>query len=192
MEGRILDYSIQTNSGVITGDDGNRYTFAGADWNESASPTRGMRVDFQTEGDNAVSIYRALGASGSGEGTDIANILGGEKNKLVAGLLGIFLGWVGVHKFYLGFQKPARIQAIIGGGSFGLAIVIGIILTPIIAAATGYSQIGFLAVLGTLGTLCYLVTLGMGVIGVVEGVLYLTKSDEDFEQIYVSGQKQWF
>jgi TM2 domain-containing membrane protein YozV len=30
------------------------------------------------------------------------NELGGDKNKLVAGLLGIFLGSFGAHKFYLG------------------------------------------------------------------------------------------
>ena len=29
MKGRILDYSIQTNSGVISGADGNRYEFFG-------------------------------------------------------------------------------------------------------------------------------------------------------------------
>ena len=28
MQGQILDYSIQTNEGVISGEDGRRYTFA--------------------------------------------------------------------------------------------------------------------------------------------------------------------
>lgn len=27
----------------------------------------------------------------------------GTKNKLVAGLLGVFLGWTGAHRFYLGY-----------------------------------------------------------------------------------------
>ena len=191
MEGRILDYSIQTNSGVISGDDGSRYTFAGADWSDSANPTRGMRVDFQTEGDNAVSIYRALGASGSGEGTDIANILGGEKNKLVAGLLGIFLGWVGAHKFYLGIREPARLQAGVGGSAFALVLVISIVLRPILGAIVQYDSL-LLTILGVVSTLGSLVILAMGVIGVIEGIIYLTKSDEDFEQIYVSGNKPWF
>jgi TM2 domain-containing membrane protein YozV len=30
---------------------------------------------------------------------------GKHKSKLAAGLLGIFLGWLGIHRFYLGFKK---------------------------------------------------------------------------------------
>lgn len=32
----------------------------------------------------------------------------------------------------------------------------------------------------------------IGVIAFVEFIIYLTKSDEEFEQIYVTGQKPWF
>ena len=31
----------------------------------------------------------------------------------------------------------------------------------------------------------------MHVIGIVEGIIYLTKSDEDFVRTYVQGQKGW-
>jgi TM2 domain-containing membrane protein YozV len=31
-----------------------------------------------------------------------------------------------------------------------------------------------------------------GIIGIIEGIIYLTKSDEDFIQTYQVGQKQWF
>ena len=31
MQGTILDFSIQSNAGAISGDDGNRYTFSGAE-----------------------------------------------------------------------------------------------------------------------------------------------------------------
>lgn len=50
MTGQVLDYSFETNSGIISGDDGNRYTFTGPDWNETANPSRGMRVDFEAQG----------------------------------------------------------------------------------------------------------------------------------------------
>ena len=34
---------------------------------------------------------------------------------------------------------------------------------------------------------------GIGsVIGLIEGVIYLTKSDEEFQKIYVEGKKAWF
>lgn len=31
-----------------------------------------------------------------------------------------------------------------------------------------------------------------GIIGVIEGIIYLTKSDEEFVATYVTGKKQWF
>lgn len=31
-----------------------------------------------------------------------------------------------------------------------------------------------------------------GILGLIEGILYLTKSDEDFVKIYIEGQKKWF
>lgn len=33
---------------------------------------------------------------------------------------------------------------------------------------------------------------GAGVIGLVEGIIYLTKSDEEFDRIYVQEGKAWF
>jgi len=37
------------------------------------------------------------------------------------------------------------------------------------------------------------VTCGMGgVIGLIEGIIYITKSDEDFERIYMVEKKAWF
>ncbi len=30
------------------------------------------------------------------------------------------------------------------------------------------------------------------VIGLIEGIIYLTKSDADFQKIYVEGKKAWF
>jgi len=38
----------------------------------------------------------------------------GLKSKLTAGLLGVFLGGLGVHNFYLGYTKKAVIQLLIG------------------------------------------------------------------------------
>jgi TM2 domain-containing membrane protein YozV len=32
----------------------------------------------------------------------------------------------------------------------------------------------------------------MSIIGIVEGIIYLTKSDEEFQRIYVEGKKAWF
>lgn len=82
----------------------------------------------------------------------------GQKSKVVAGLLAIFLGSLGIHKFYLGYTQA------------------GIIMLAI-------SLIGSLVVIGPLA---------MAVVALIEGILYLTKSDQDFYQIYVAGNKAWF
>ena len=72
--------------------------------------------------------------------------------KIVAGILGILLGGLGVHKFYLGYNKEGLIQIAI--------------------------------------TVC---TLGVGgIVGLIEGIIYLTKSDEDFIKTYVAAKRGWF
>lgn len=37
-----------------------------------------------------------------------------------------------------------------------------------------------------------LASLAMNVIGLVEGIIYLTKTDEDFYQTYAIEKKEWF
>jgi TM2 domain-containing membrane protein YozV len=83
-----------------------------------------------------------------------------DKDRMVAGLLGIFLGSLGIHKFYLGYRNEGLIMLIV-------SIVGGCI---------------------TLGVS----TLVMEIIGLVEGIMYLTKSQQEFEQIYVYNRKGWF
>jgi len=64
MKGSILDFSIQHNTGFISGDDNQRYSFNGADWRSERPPSRGDRVDFivNTAGE-ASEVYLALGSS---------------------------------------------------------------------------------------------------------------------------------
>ena len=64
MKGTILDYSIQSNSGVISGDDQIRYPFTGAEWKADVPPNRGIRVDFDVDSmRNALQIYTELKTS---------------------------------------------------------------------------------------------------------------------------------
>ncbi|WP_151813863.1 DUF805 domain-containing protein [Acinetobacter ursingii] len=58
MKGKILDFSIQTNTGIISADDGKRYNFAGTEWKEHVMPARGNRVDFDVnEQGQATGVY---------------------------------------------------------------------------------------------------------------------------------------
>ncbi len=80
----------------------------------------------------------------------------GADKKIVAGILGILLGALGIHKFYLGYTKE------------------GVIMLLVSVLTLGFG--GFV----------------MGVIGLIEGILYLTKPDEEFVATYVTGKKGWF
>ena len=67
MTGRVLNFSAQTNSGAISGDDGLRYTFTGSAWMDSTRrPMPGAYVDFETDGNEARAIYLSRPASGGG------------------------------------------------------------------------------------------------------------------------------
>ncbi|MFQ3225044.1 MAG: TM2 domain-containing membrane protein YozV [Lentimonas sp.] len=83
----------------------------------------------------------------------------GSEKKIAAGILGILLGGLGVHKFILGYTKEGVIM---------LAVwIVGLILFG-------------------LGPMI------MGIIGLIEGIIYLTKTDEDFVATYINGKKGWF
>lgn len=51
----------------------------------------------------------------------------------------------------------------------------------------GYTSTAIIQIIVTL------VTCGAGsVIGLIEGIIYMTKSDEDFYNTYIRNQKNWF
>lgn len=81
---------------------------------------------------------------------DVAN------KKMVAGILGILIGGLGIHKFYLGMNTAGLIMLLVSVLTCGIAWAV------------------------------------MHIIGLVEGIMYLVKSDEDFYETYIVEQKQWF
>ncbi|MDA8768727.1 hypothetical protein N9M71_01185 [Winogradskyella sp.] len=87
-----------------------------------------------------------------------------DNKKVLTGILAILLGQLGVHKFILGYNKE-------GGILLGLWIV-GAVLTCV--------GIGVLLLWA------------LGLIGLIEGIIYLTKSDEEFYNTYQVGKKPWF
>ena len=56
MRGQILDYSVQTNTGTISGSDGNRYSFSGAEWKSPGAPARANSVVLEVDGLHAPAI----------------------------------------------------------------------------------------------------------------------------------------
>ncbi len=90
----------------------------------------------------------------------------GADKKLLAGLLGIFLGGLGIHKFVLGYQQE------------------GIILLSA-------QLISWILAIVSCGILAFLPLL-VSVVGLIEGIIYLTKSDEEFVNTYITNKKPWF
>ncbi len=78
--------------------------------------------------------------------------------RLAAGLLAIFLGSLGIHKFYMGYTGAGVILLLMG--TFGWILVFPSVIAIIV--------------------------------GFVEGVVYLTKTDEDFEKVYFREGRTWF
>ncbi len=77
-------------------------------------------------------------------------------NKLAAGICGILIGGLGIHKFVLGYTTEGVIM----------------LLSSVLTCGIGYGI--------------------MHIIGIIEGIMYLTKSDEEFVRTYVDGRKGWF
>ncbi len=76
--------------------------------------------------------------------------------KVAAGVCGILLGSLGIHKFILGLTTPGIIMLLVSVLTCGFG-----------AAVTS-------------------------IIGLVEGIIYLTKKDEEFYQDYAVNKKGWF
>lgn len=55
----------------------------------------------------------------------------------------------------------------------------------------GYTKAGVIMLLVSILSLGFAATV-MEVIGLIEGILYLTKSDEEFYYTYVQNKKEWF
>ena len=81
---------------------------------------------------------------------------GQSGNKIAAGLCGIFLGALGIHKFVLGYSKQGLVMLLVSVLTLGLGGIV------------------------------------MGIIGFIEGIIYLCKSDSDFHNTYVVNKKGWF
>ncbi|KUG28478.1 hypothetical protein ASZ90_001649 [hydrocarbon metagenome] len=119
MKGRVLSWDGSARAGIISGDDGNRYPFALADWKAGASPVAGAEVDFVAKGGAASEIYFLSSGTNAGP------------NKIIAALLAFFVGGFGIHKFYLGYKKQGLIMLVVFLLGFILAgipsLVIGLI-----------------------------------------------------------------
>lgn len=115
MRGKVLSYDDDIGSGLISGDDGVRYTFTrGGLMGGARQASAGSTVDFEIANGVATNIYIISGAPLN---------LSGDKNRIVAALLAVFLGSLGIHKFYLGKTTAGVIMLLgstVGWITFGI------------------------------------------------------------------------
>jgi len=63
MRGEVLSYDTTAGAGLISGDDGVRYSFVSSALQSPAVPAAGVRVDFVPEGEQATQILILAGAA---------------------------------------------------------------------------------------------------------------------------------
>ncbi len=132
---------------------------------EFAEETKESAKEFADDTKEAASDFAEDAKKTADEFSEgVKGVTEAENKKILAGILGIVLGAFGVHKFILGYQKEGFIM-------LGITIV------------------GF--VLSCIGIGIFMVWIS-GMIGLIEGIIYLTKSDEDFYNTYQVGKKPWF
>ena len=88
--------------------------------------------------------------------TPPATIASRAASKIPAGVCGILLGSLGIHKFILGYTGAGLVMLLLTVLSCGL-------LSPV-----------------------------THIIGLIEGIIYLCKPDDEFVRTYVDGRKEWF
>jgi TM2 domain-containing membrane protein YozV len=79
-----------------------------------------------------------------------------NSKRITAGVLGILLGGLGIHKFVLGMTSAGLIMLLVTVCSCGIGWTV------------------------------------MHPIGLIEGIIYLTKTDEEFYRLYMVEKKAWF
>lgn len=77
MQGKILDYNNEFKSGLIRGEDGNKYRFSIDDCKSAVTPIVGANVDFESSGDKAVEVYVLA------QNTDEANTIKSESTPTI-------------------------------------------------------------------------------------------------------------
>jgi len=89
-----------------------------------------------------------------------------ENKKMIAGLCALLLGTMGIHKFVLGYKNEGIIYIVV--------FIVGFLFTIVTCGIGGF------------------IFIPIQMIPMIEGIIYLTKTDEDFYQTYQVNKKAWF
>ncbi|MDO1501948.1 NINE protein [Winogradskyella maritima] len=131
------------------------------DAKESAKKASEQAKEFASEAKEKASEFSKDAQSSAKEFSESAKeTFSSENKKVLAGVLAILLGGLGIHKFILGYTKE------------GIIILVATIILSIIT--------------------CGIFSGALWILGLIEGIIYLTKTDEEFYNTYQVGHKPWF
>ncbi len=118
MLGQIESYDKDIQTGVIKVDEEQFFEFYITTWTSEDEPKVGDEVDFLEEEGEVLEVSIA--------GVHLKN-LRPVKSRNIAGILGILLGAIGVHRIYLGFYWVALAQIIVTFITGGFGVMWGFI-----------------------------------------------------------------
>lgn len=101
------------------------------------------------------------------------------KSATTAGLLGIFLGSVGAHNWYLGDKKKGTLHVIVFGAGVFAIIVADVILPSVVSFWTLYRILWLISLLSWGGALAMSAS---GLWGLIEGVQIMAQGDVGLAQ----------
>ena len=119
MRGQVLGVDTRTGDGIVAGEDGHRYAFRPLDWASRGDPAVGLYVDFEVEGSRALSIFPVPTAPTA---TAPRPIPGNDRNRYVAAAIALLIGWLGIHRFYLGRTGSAIVMLVLSCTIAGLVV----------------------------------------------------------------------
>ena len=117
MIGHIESYDPDSQTGVVKSEE-NSYTFHLDDWVAEVPPDPDDDVNFDAEG----TIARKIKLVGASLAPPKA-----VKYKYVAAVLALFLGFTGIHRFYLGFYKLGLAQLAVTAATVGYGALWGFV-----------------------------------------------------------------
>ena len=89
-----------------------------------------------TQMEDSQQFCPSCGVSQNGASTSTASNVAGGKSKMTAGLLGIFLGCIGIHNFYLGNTGRGIAQIIVSIVTCGMGSIWGFVEGILILTGT--------------------------------------------------------
>lgn len=112
MQGKVLDYNSELKSGLIRGEDGNKYHFSIDECKSTITPKVGAEIDFEPHEDKAVEVYvltkdavddiKDIASSAATATANVATVVIDKTKSIIPTIINfIILGSIGLTFWYV-------------------------------------------------------------------------------------------